>query len=48
MRAGNPCAIIIPSDVPDPYFDGRFEAVYRLVEAGCRGLLARVRADQRL
>jgi protein-tyrosine phosphatase len=35
-------------DVPDPYFDGRFEDVYRLVEAGCRGLLARVRADQGL
>lgn len=27
------------SDVPDPYYTGRFEEVYRLVDAACRGLL---------
>lgn len=26
-------------DVPDPYYDGGFDHVYRLVDAGCRGLL---------
>ena len=27
------------SEVPDPYYDGRFSEVYELVEAGCRGFL---------
>jgi protein-tyrosine phosphatase len=26
-------------EVPDPYYDGRFNEVYSLVTAGCRGLL---------
>ncbi|USG64886.1 low molecular weight phosphotyrosine protein phosphatase [Brevibacillus ruminantium] len=26
-------------DVEDPYYTGRFDYVYQLVEAGCRGLL---------
>lgn len=26
-------------DVPDPYYEGKFEYVYQLVEDGCRGLL---------
>ena len=26
-------------DVPDPYFSGGFDHVYRLVESGCSGLL---------
>jgi len=30
-------------EVPDPYYNGRFEEVYRLVEAGCRGLLDHIR-----
>ncbi|HMQ31996.1 MAG TPA: low molecular weight protein-tyrosine-phosphatase [Chloroflexaceae bacterium] len=29
-------------EVPDPYYSGGFEQVYRLVEAGCRGLLAHI------
>ncbi len=33
-------------DVPDPYYDNRFEHVYQLVEAGCRGLLKAIRAAQ--
>ena len=37
-----------PRDVPDPYFDGNFDAVYDLVDAGCRGLLAHLRAEQAL
>ncbi|MGB3714196.1 MAG: low molecular weight protein-tyrosine-phosphatase [Candidatus Promineifilaceae bacterium] len=30
-------------DVPDPYYNGDFEAVYSLVEDGCRGLLKAIR-----
>ncbi len=33
-------------DVPDPYYTGNFEHVYRLVEDGCRGLLAHIRQEQ--
>jgi len=37
-----------PLDVPDPYFEGNFDEVYRLVSAGCHGLLARIRAEHNL
>ncbi len=37
-----------PLDVPDPYFEDNFDEVYRLVDAGCRGLLARIRAEHNL
>ena len=37
-----------PADVPDPYYDNRFEYVYELVEAGCRGLLAEIRRSHAL
>lgn len=37
-----------PKDVPDPYYDGRFDYVYSLVAAGCRGLLEHIRAEHRL
>ncbi|MFQ5859437.1 MAG: low molecular weight protein-tyrosine-phosphatase [Anaerolineae bacterium] len=30
-------------DVPDPYYEGNFDRVYQLVEAGCRGLLDHIR-----
>jgi protein-tyrosine phosphatase len=33
-------------DVPDPYYTGNFEEVYRLVEEGCKGLLAHIRQEQ--
>lgn len=35
-------------DVPDPYYSDNFEYVYRLVEDGCRGLLAHIRREQHL
>lgn len=40
----------IGEDVPDPYYGGPggFEEVYQLVEAGCRGLLERLRVARRL
>ncbi|GAP12464.1 protein-tyrosine-phosphatase [Longilinea arvoryzae] len=31
-----------PADIPDPYYDGNFETVFELVEAGCRGLLEKI------
>lgn len=33
-------------EVPDPYYTNRFEEVYRLVEAGCIGLLAHIRKKE--
>jgi protein-tyrosine phosphatase len=35
-------------DVPDPYYNGRFEEVYNLVRQGAAGLLAHIRAEKRL
>lgn len=35
-------------DVPDPYYNGNFEQVYRLVEDGCRGLLTNIRQQEGL
>jgi protein-tyrosine phosphatase len=33
-------------DVPDPYFQGKFDVVYELVEDGCRGLLQHIRENE--
>jgi protein-tyrosine phosphatase len=35
-------------EVPDPYFTGRFEEVFDLVSAGCRGLLEHIRHEHHL
>ncbi len=35
-------------EVPDPYFDGGFEAVYMLVQDGCAGLLDAIRRERKL
>lgn len=35
-------------EVPDPYFDGRFDAVYDLVRRGAEGLLAHIRQEKSL
>lgn len=32
-------------EVPDPYYDGRFEEVYELVRGACEGLLAHLREE---
>ena len=32
--------------VPDPYYAGNFDEVYRLVTLGCHGLLKHIRKDQ--
>jgi protein-tyrosine-phosphatase len=30
-------------DVPDPYYDGRFDRVYAILDKACRGLLEALR-----
>ena len=35
-------------DVPDPYYNGRFEEVYQLVQQGARGLLEHIRREKGL
>ena len=35
-------------EVPDPYYDGRFELVYDMVEEGARNLLAEIRREHGL
>jgi protein-tyrosine phosphatase len=35
-------------DIPDPYYTGKFEQVYYLVEDGCRGLLAVIRENENI
>jgi protein-tyrosine phosphatase len=35
-------------DVPDPYYTGNFDETYRLIEAGCQGLLDHIRREKRL
>ena len=35
-------------NVPDPYYSGRYEEVYHLVEAGARGLLEHIRQKEGL
>ncbi len=37
-----------PPEVPDPFYEGNFEYVFNLVEAGCRGLLDHIRAERGL
>lgn len=35
-------------DVPDPYYTGEFDQVFRLVLAGCEGLLAAIREKEKI
>jgi protein-tyrosine phosphatase len=35
-------------DIPDPYYDGRFELVYQLASTGSRGLLQQIRKQHDL
>lgn len=35
-------------EVPDPYFDGRFDEAHALIRAGAEGLLAQIRSEHRL
>jgi protein-tyrosine phosphatase len=42
LRAFEPGAELGERDVPDPYYDDRFDEVLDICEAACRGLLARI------
>ena len=33
-------------DVPDPYFDGKFQEVYEMVEIGCEKLLEHIKEEK--
>lgn len=33
------------SDVPDPWYDGRFDQTYKLVKMGCEALMERIEQD---
>lgn len=35
-------------DVPDPYYDGNFDLAFRLIYAGCTGLLEHIRQAEHL
>ncbi len=35
-----------PEDVPDPYYTGAFDEVFRLIETGSKGLLAHIREKE--
>ncbi len=37
-----------PLDVPDPYYNGKFDTVYQLVTAGSQGLLEYIRQQEGL
>jgi protein-tyrosine phosphatase len=37
-----------PLDVPDPYYEHNFEEVYKLVNAGCKGLLTYILENEGL
>jgi protein-tyrosine phosphatase len=39
---------LMARDVPDPYYDGRFELVYELTRIGAEGLLTRIKQDRGL
>jgi protein-tyrosine phosphatase len=42
-------AVDLPTrEVPDPYYNGRFEEVYQLVRQGAEGLLAHIREQEEL
>lgn len=36
------------TEVPDPYYDGRFEEVFQLISQACRGLLEHIRHERLL
>lgn len=44
----DPAVALGEEDVPDPYYGGGFDHVYRLVESGCAGLLGEIVEQQRL
>ena len=48
LKEANDAGLTPATDVPDPYYDNRFQHVYELVEAGSKALLDRIRRDHDL
>ncbi len=42
----DPVEVLGEREIPDPFLEGGFDLVYRLVDAGCRGLLASILEDE--
>jgi len=43
LQYANDAGLTTVTEVPDPYYNNRFEEVYDLVEMGCRALLDHIR-----
>lgn len=48
LSYANEAGTVTEQEVPDPYYDGRFEYVYDLVSKGCDALLANIRESHNL
>lgn len=48
LSYANRAGTVREEEVPDPYYDGRFEEVYDLVSRGCAALLDAIRTKHRL
>ena len=48
LSYANHAGTVAEAEVPDPYYDGRFEATYELVYRGCVALLEAVRTKHHL
>lgn len=48
LRYANDAGLTSVQEVPDPYYNNRFEEVYDLVDKGCRALLQHIRQAHHL
>ncbi len=48
LEYANNAGLIDTEEVPDPYYSGRFDTVYKLVQTGCQALLDHIRAEHNL
>ena len=48
LQYANDAGLTETEEVPDPYYSGRFDAVYALVQQGCQALLDHIRAEHNL
>ncbi len=48
LRWAKDAGTVAVDEVPDPWYDGKFDHVYQLVKHGCEALLAHIRAQHSL
>jgi protein-tyrosine phosphatase len=48
LAYANDAGLTDVKDVPDPYYSGKFDYVYELVEIGCRALLDHIRKEHNM